>query len=502
MKSLKYLYICRSENFFLTFYRLSLLKISQLAVRSYLYYDYYWFKFVNKKRLLRISYANHLQKSVKKNHRYLILIFLKGALDLLSILIQRLKEKLSQPRQVWEKNLIVLWFGTFMAGIGFSLVMPFMSLYIDTLGNFSSQALNLWSGLAFSATFLVTTLISPWWGRLADQKGRKLMLLRASLGMAVVISLMGLVTNVYQLVGLRLLQGVFSGYVSNATALVATGTPKARSGQVLGTLATGAVTGQLLGPLLGGLTATAFGYRTTFFITGTILFIVFILSLLFVHEEFTPVEKEALQPASAILKELKYPKVVLGMFITTMIIQASNNSISPIISLYIRQLLGGHGNVTLVSGIIASIPGIATLIAAPRMGRLGDRIGSERILAAGLILAIFVYLPMAFVTNVWQLGALRFLIGVSDACLLPAVNSLITKYSPHHAAGRIFSYNQSFQATGNVFGPMIGSSISSFFGYRGVFISTSFLVLLNYLLVRKNTADIRRHRQNNEDTSN
>ena len=409
---------------------------------------------------------------------------------MIALFFQRLKERITRPRQRWEQNLIVLWFGTFMAGIGFSLVMPFMSLYIDTLGDFTPQALNLWSGLAFSATFLVTTLISPWWGRLADQKGRKLMLLRASLGMAVVIGMMGLVTNVYQLVGLRLLQGVFSGYISNATALVATGTPKARSGQVLGTLSTGAVTGQLLGPLLGGVTATAFGYRTTFFITASVLFVVFLLSLFFVHEEFTPVEKEALQPASAILKELKYPHVVIGMFVTTMIIQASNNSISPIISLYIRQLLGGSGNVTLVSGIIASIPGVATLLAAPRMGRLGDRIGSERVLAAGLILAIIVYLPMAFVSNVWQLGILRFLIGVSDACLLPAVNALITKYSPHHAAGRIFSYNQSFQATGNVFGPMIGSSVSSFFGYRGVFISTSFLVLLNYLLVRKNTTEI------------
>lgn len=180
------------------------------------------------------------------------------------------------------------------------------------------------------------------------------------------------------------------------------------------------------------------------------------------------------------------------MFITTLIIQASNNSISPIISLYIQQLLGGHGNVTLISGVIASIPGIATLIAAPRFGRLGDRIGSERILTIGLILAIFVYLPMAFVQNVWQLAMLRFLVGISDACLLPAVQTLITRYSPSDAAGRIFSYNQSFQATGNVIGPMIGSSVSAAFGYRGVFISTSCLVLLNLLWVRRSTAELKK----------
>ena len=398
--------------------------------------------------------------------------------------MSKIKNALFQPRQTWQKNLIVLWFGTFMAGIGFSLVMPFMSLYIDSLGNYSNQQLNFWSGITFSSTFLITAIVSPLWGRLADQKGRKLMLLRASLGMAIVISLMGLVTNVYQLIGLRLLQGVFSGYISNATALVATGTPREKSGQVLGTLATGAVTGNLLGPLVGGVIASIVGYR------GSILFLVFLLSLLFVHEEFTPVEKKDMLPAKEIFQNLKYPHVVIGMFVTTLIIQASNNSISPIISLYIRQLMHNHGNVTLISGIIASIPGIATLIAAPRFGRLGDRIGSEKILGIGLIFAMLVFLPMSIVTNVWQLAALRFLVGISDACLLPAVQTLITKYSPQNAAGRIFSYNQSFQAAGNVVGPMIGSSVSSIFGYRGVFISTSALVLVNYLLVHRNTKEI------------
>ena len=96
-----------------------------------------------------------------------------------------IKSKIFRPRQPWEKNLLVLWFGTFMAGIGFSLVMPFMPLYINTLGTFTHQQLNFWSGITFSSTFLVTTIVSPWWGRLADRKGRKLMLLRASLGMAI-----------------------------------------------------------------------------------------------------------------------------------------------------------------------------------------------------------------------------------------------------------------------------------------------------------------------------
>ncbi|MDG2978043.1 multidrug efflux MFS transporter [Latilactobacillus curvatus] len=406
-------------------------------------------------------------------------------------MLTNIRQRLFRRRAQWEQNLIVLWFGNFMAGVAFSLIMPFMSLYIDTLGNFTTAQLSLWSGLTYSITFLVTALISPWWGKIADRRGRKLMLLRASLGLAIVLGAMGLVQNIYELIGLRLLQGFFSGYISNSNALIATSAPQEKSGQALGTLTTGSVSGTLLGPLLGGIIAQATGYRTTFFITGTILFIVFILCLVFVHEDFTPVQKDDQVPGRQLIHELKYPHLIIGMFVTTMIIQASNNSISPLLSLYVRQLMHHGNNVALVSGVIAAIPGIATLIAAPRFGALGDRIGSEKILLGGLIFAVFVYVPQAFVQNVWQLGALRLLVGVADAALLPQVQTILAKYSPHSSAGRIFSYNQSFQAMGNVAGPLIGSSVSGLFGYSGVFLSTTVLVVVNLFWVRQNTKVLR-----------
>ena len=96
----------------------------------------------------------------------------------------------------WQRNLYVLWFGVFMTGIGFSEVMPFLSLYVDTLGHFTKNQLTFYSGAAFAITFLMTAIVSPFWGKLADSKGRKLMLLRASLGMAIVFLLMGVAQNI------------------------------------------------------------------------------------------------------------------------------------------------------------------------------------------------------------------------------------------------------------------------------------------------------------------
>lgn len=390
-----------------------------------------------------------------------------------------------QPQ--WRKNLTVLWFGNFMIGIGFSMITPFMSLYIDTLGNFTKSQLNMWSGFVFSSTFLVMAIISPIWGKIADRRGRKLMLLRAALGMAIVVTLSSMVTNVYQLLALRFLQGIVSGYTGNAYTLIATTTPVEESGRALGVLTTGTVSGTLLGPLVGGILAQLYGYRIPFMITGAVLFIAFLLALFFVHEDFTPVEKKDQISGSELFNSLPNKRIIVGMFITTMIIQASNNSINPILSLYVRQLLGHGASVALISGIVAAIPGIATIIAAPRFGALGDRIGTQKILIFGLILAVVVYIPQAFVTNVYQLMFLRFFVGISDAALLPQVQTLLAKNAPHDVSGRVFGYNQSFQAIGNVTGPMLGSTVSSIFGYAAVFLSTSILELINLILAKQTT---------------
>ena len=327
---------------------------------------------------------------------------------------------------------------------------------------------------------------------MADRYGRKPMILRASLGMALIIGAMGLVTNIWELFILRFIQGIFSGYVSNANALIATETPKEKSGMALGTLMAGLTGGNLLGPLLGGFLASTFSYRITFIITGILLLLVFIFSLLFVHErDFKPVAKKKLASAKGVIKVLKDPQMIFGMLLTTLIIQATNNSITPIISLYVRELMHHSGDVTLVSGIVAAVPGIATMLAAPKLGQLGDRIGTERILTIGFILAICFFIPTAFITNVWELGILRFLIGISDAAMIPQVQTLLAKNTPIEVTGRIFSWNQSFQNLGNVVGPLLGAVVSGFFDYSGVFIATALLVLLNLSLFRINVANKR-----------
>ncbi|MCL5499678.1 MFS transporter, DHA1 family, multidrug resistance protein [Phytobacter palmae] len=387
---------------------------------------------------------------------------------------------MSSPAPInWKRNLTVAWIGCFLTGAAFSLVMPFLPLYVELLGVTGHSALNMWSGLVFSITFLFSAIASPFWGGLADRKGRKIMLLRSALGMAVVMALMGLAQTIWQFLVLRALLGLLGGFIPNANALIATQMPRNRSGWAMGTLSTGGVAGALLGPLAGGLLADTYGLRMVFFITASVLFICFLLTLFCIRENFTPVAKKEMLHAKEVFASLKSPRLVLSLFVTTMIIQVATGSIAPILTLYVRELAGNVGNIAFISGMIASVPGMAALMSAPRLGRLGDRIGPEKILIAALLISVLLLVPMAFVQTPWQLGLLRFLLGAADGALLPAVQTLLVYNTTQQIAGRVFSYNQSFRDIGNVTGPLLGAAVSANYSFRAVFCVTAGIVLFN-----------------------
>ncbi|HCN5712020.1 TPA: MFS transporter, partial [Escherichia coli] len=203
------------------------------------------------------------------------------------------------------------------------------------------------------------------------------------------------------------------------------------------------------------------------------------VTLFCIREKFQPVSKKEMLHMREVVTSLKNPKLVLSLFVTTLIIQVATGSIAPILTLYVRELAGNVSNVAFISGMIASVPGVAALLSAPRLGKLGDRIGPEKILITALIFSVLLLIPMSYVQTPLQLGILRFLLGAADGALLPAVQTLLVYNSSNQIAGRIFSYNQSFRDIGNVTGPLMGAAISANYGFRAVFLVTAGVVLFN-----------------------
>jgi len=386
----------------------------------------------------------------------------------------------------WKINLISVWFGCFFTGLAISQIIPFLPLYLEQLGVSGGESLSLWSGLTFSITFVVSAAVAPLWGSLADRKGRKLMLLRAAFGMGAVILLQAFVTEAWQLLLLRALMGLTSGYIPNAMALVAAQVPRERSGWALSCVSTGQIGGVILGPMLGGLLADWVGLRTVFIVTAALLMVSFLVTLFLIKETgYTPVSKKDKLSGREVFRSLDNPKLMLCLFFTTMVIQMCNGSVNPILTLFVRELAPTAENIAFLSGVIAALPGVSALLAAPRLGRLGDRIGTQRILLATMVISLLLFVAMSFVTSATQLGVLRFLLGFADGAMMPAVQTLLVRHSRDNITGRIFGYNQSFMYLGNVAGPLLGAAVSAVAGFRWVFFATAVVVLINILFLKR-----------------
>ncbi|BDZ31108.1 MFS transporter [Lactiplantibacillus sp. WILCCON 0030] len=376
-----------------------------------------------------------------------------------------------------RRNFRILWLGSLITELGNAMTLPFIVLYIQTLGHFSTAQLNLLGAAAFAITYASKAIVSPLWGRLADQKGRKLMCLRASGVMTFTIIGVGLAPNVTVLLILRALQGTFSGYINNANALVSLTTPAATRGQQLSKLVTGSITGTLLGPLLGGGLASTVGYRGAFFVTGLLMALVFGLTWWGVQEQVTPISRSALPPLRPVLRQIGTPFFV-ALFSSLLVIQATTNAVTPILSLFVGQLSPNPSKIVLLTGLVAAAPGLATVLMASRVGRWLDQLGATRCLVVFLVLAISDLTLTSLVTQVWQLVGLRFILGLADAALLPAIQVLTVERVPRATFGRVFSFNQSAQSTGNVIGPGLAAIIANHWGYQPIFLVTAFLELL------------------------
>ena len=374
----------------------------------------------------------------------------------------------------WRQNLWVCFAGSFSTIVAMTLLLPFLPLYVEQLGVTSPAAIVQWSGVAFGATFFSAALVAPLWGHLADRYGRKLMLVRASLGMAVAMSLIGLADNVWHLVILRLLAGFLGGYSSASVVLVATQTPKDRAGWALGTLSSGVMAGSLVGPLVGGLLPPLIGIRNTFFCAGAVIFVAFLATLLLIKEEKrAPKAKQAARGGWA---DLPDKRPVIAMLVTGMLLLLANMSIEPIITVYVSQLVQRADQVTMVSGLVMAAAALGSILSASRLGKLADRVGHWNVVIGGMLVSAALLIPQAFVTAGWQLIALRFLMGLSLGGLLPCIAAVIRHNVPDGMAGKMLGYSISAQYTGQVVGPLSGGFIGGHIGMRAVFLSTSVLM--------------------------
>lgn len=401
----------------------------------------------------------------------------------------------------WKKNLIVLWFGQFLVMAGMTMIIPFLSLYLQfDLGLTDTHEIGVWAGIIFAGNFVTSFIFQPIWGRLADRYGRKMMLLRSGFGMSVVMILMGFATNPWHLLLLRMLNGTISGFAPASIALIASTTPKKNMGFAMGTIQSGGIAGTILGPFIGGLLADSIGFRPIFYLTGSFIFAASLLALFVVKEPFDKTKAAARMQASVIqgFRSLTRIPELTALFGVTFLIQFAMMSPMTLIPLYVQELHGTTANLAFYAGFVGSATGLSNLIASPLLGRLSDRIGAQRVLGVSLVGAALAFIPQALAGTVWQLLLARFVLGIFLGGLIPAVNSLIRTYTPDGMESRAYSFNTSTLSLGNMIGPITGGALSGWIGIQGLFILSGVMLLANAAWVWRTLLRKRSRREQQE----
>lgn len=376
--------------------------------------------------------------------------------------------------ETWKKNLWILWFGTFIVSSSFSMVVPFLPLFLIQIG--VKDHIELWSGILFSSVFFAGAISSPFWGAVGDKYGRKPMIIRAGIVLFVTYIMLAFVTNQYQLLVIRILQGLLTGFIPGSIALVGTSTPEKKVGYALSMMATATATGTIMGPLLGGILSKLFDSRLTFACAGVLCLIATLLVIFWVKEEnFVPTKDSGSIVNTIRIASVNRPFMIV--LLLSLLTQFSVMTIEPVLPLYIVEIGHSAKDASLVAGFVFSLVGIASILFAARWGKLADRIGFQKVLLIGLLAGGIGTLAQIPFQNIWWFSIIRFTYGIFFCAVFPALNGLVVRTTDSDFRGRAFSLNQTANQFGGMLGPLVGGAISGIFSIHMVFWVTGILLL-------------------------
>ncbi|MBS6327001.1 MAG: MFS transporter [Veillonella sp.] len=386
--------------------------------------------------------------------------------------------------ETWKRTVYISLVCVFCTAFGVSQLAPILPLYFHDLGVQTPEAMSLWSGLATGATYIIVCLAAPFWGRVADKKGRKITLIRSSFGMALCNILIAFQTTPEGVVLIRLVQGLVSGFYSASITLIASESPIERTGWALGLLASANLAGSLIGPLLGGYIADTVGIRNDFIIVGALMGLAGVLATIFIHENYVPQPNPEKLSIRKLKEQIPEFNSIVALCVASFIYAICIMSLQPVISVYIKGIVPSDTeNLAFIAGAVFSAMGIAQLMSSSPLGKLVDKIGPRKVLVVSLIYVGILNIPQAYVSDVYQLAIIRFLQGFGLGGMLPALNTYLSSKTPREFTGQVFSYNQSCLFFGYFLGSVGGASLMAWLGFTTLFWVSGGLFIISALWI-------------------
>ena len=384
----------------------------------------------------------------------------------------------------WKVVLALLTCNVLFMSASYTMIIPFLPMYLTNELGVDDTSVSLWAGLSFSVTFFVSAVMAPIWGRIADRKGKRLMAMRASLLIAISYLLGGIVTSPEQLIIVRVFQGFASGLWPMDLAIMTLYAPQERLGFSLGIMQGTLTAGGVVGPLLGGVLAELFGMRTSFYIGGLALFINFLAFTFIIKEPPMPKSTVPLTAEEKNPMHLWHIPILRTMMIVSTLAQMVLYILMPVITTYIKALAGSMDNIVFVAGAVFSLSGIAGAIAAPLWGIYGTRRTYFNSMFLAMLFGGIMFTLQGIPDTLMPFAVMQFGVGIFIAGIQPSLNAIIAQHTPPQLKGSVFGLLFSAQQIGGAAGPLLGGVVATYLGMHYLFPTAGAILLLLALFVR------------------
>lgn len=383
----------------------------------------------------------------------------------------------------WKILLAMMVTFALMMSSSYTMLIPFLPIYMQSELGATADNVSLWSGVTYAITFAISAFVSPIWGKLSDKMGKKPMIIRASFLLAITYFLGGIVRTPFELFLVRAFQGIASGLWPACLVMMSACVPKNKIGISMGLMQSANICGGIIGPLLGGILATDFGMRNSFYVGAVALSLITVTTILFIKEPPVAPEKEINKAQNTSYLTFIKDKNILILLLCVCMTNLVILQIQPIVSLYVQQLSHNSDKAVLLTGFIMSLGGIAGALASPLWGKTGQKVGFYKTITLAFISAGLLMSLQGVPNSLVLFGLMQFLCGLGFSGIFPSANSILVLLTPPSSRGMGFGSLFSAQMIGGALGPVIGGVIVSFMSFNTVYIiSGSILFVIGIYL--------------------
>ena len=380
-----------------------------------------------------------------------------------------------------KRAMPILFLTMFIVMVGFGVIMPILPFYAEQMG---ASATDL--GLLLASYSVVQFFFSPLWGQASDRFGRKPVILLGLTGFAISFFLFGFASQLWMLFGARILGGLLSAAtLPTVLAYIADTTNEKERGGGMGVLGAAMGMGVTFGPVIGGYLGEI-SQSLPFFASAALALAVAVFAGIFLPESRRREEREKARQGqqrrrnglgdiwSALGGTLGFVKVL------AFLASFANANLEGTFALFSEVQLGfGEAQMGTVFGVM----GITmALTQGLLVGWFINRFGEERLIQIGLIFSALGFLAIILTFNMASILIVMSVMGLGNASLRPAVNSLVSKRTLADEQGRILGVVNSYNSLGRVFGPVLGGMIFDLLGFRWPYIVGSVIFFITLVL--------------------